>query len=92
MMRGLSKTVWQLSIEATEGKGKDGKSYPSEVVDFTTSPEEPEPMPWDGKVLCPADAFEILPNEPKRHYDLILTDPPYEVFHNPTRYAPWVAG
>lgn len=59
--------------------GKDGKERPSQLAKVASSEPKPEPNPWDGKVLCPADAFDILPDEPKRHYDLILTDPPYNI-------------
>lgn len=66
--------------------GADGKEYPGHIdpVKMTGSegeePEpEPEPPPWEGKLLCPADALELLPQEPKQHYDLILTDPPYNI-------------
>jgi len=56
-----------------------GREQPKEkdVVKITTS--EPEPPPWKGKVFCPADAFDILPEEHKAYYDLILTDPPYNI-------------
>jgi len=63
--------------------GEDGKEYPAQVIKIITSetqPEpEPSPPPWKDKVFCPADAFEVLPKEPKQHYDLILTDPPYNI-------------
>ena len=56
--------------------GKDGKAYPGEVVKITTSEPAPEPPPppWKDKLFCPADALELLPHEPKQHYDLILAE------------------
>jgi len=46
----------------------DGKSAPAHGVKMTPSQPfeteiEPLPPPWQGKVFCPADAFDILPEE-----------------------------
>lgn len=70
-------------IKPTEVRlGKDGveQAGNKQVVKITTDEiieNEIPPNPWEGKVLCPADSLDILPSEPKEHYDLIVTDPPY---------------
>lgn len=74
--------------------GTDGKVRPSELVIFTSSDSSPEPPPWKGKVLCPADALEVLPGEPRQCYDLVATDPPYfitdqENFSDMDSYLEW---
>lgn len=85
----LSKTI-----------GKDNKEYPIEVskLDTSESDNELKIKPWAGKIECPADALDILPSEPKEHYDLIVTDPPYYItdrqddsFPNLIEYLKWTS-
>jgi len=88
------KTIAQISIEL-EAKGEItrlesridtlGRQQAKKrgVGKIPTSEEEiepePPPPPWKDKLFCPADALELLPHEPKHHYDLILADPPYNI-------------
>lgn len=59
---------------------RDGISTPKTIdTGSKLLPVSIESKPWSGKVFCPADAFEVLPQEPKERYDLVLTDPPYNI-------------
>lgn len=67
-------------VQKVEGKDRIMQSSDNKVGKLPTEDEpEPPPKPWEGKVLCPADAFDILPQEPREHYDLVFTDPPYNI-------------
>lgn len=88
---GLSEHAVRLSRTELESKGiintnekrlgKDNieQSSQKKVGNIPTETEISRKTPWDGKVECPKDALDVLKTEKRSFYDLILTDPPYNI-------------